>query len=106
MWHRRVLTSISPTPAAAPIAIALYSHGIPVHHLRHLNSSIRPVPAGRRSVLINLFKGIPVLEIAAGLAYGIGMLTSALILAIICCFLHHLSLITKDVSDTVPARCS
>lgn len=51
---------------------------------------------------INLFQDVPVLSsLFAGPPYGIGLLTSALILAIM--VLPFITSITKDVFDTVPA---
>ncbi|MHA6685658.1 phosphate ABC transporter permease subunit PstC [Mesorhizobium sp. A556] len=51
---------------------------------------------------IDLFKDVPVLSsLFAGPPYGIGLLTSALILAIM--VLPFITSITKDVFDTVPA---
>jgi len=99
------LTELCPRPLRRPIAIA-------VELLAGIPSIIYGIwglfvfaPFLQRSVqpfIISAFHDIPVLNsLFAGPPYGIGMLTSALILAIM--VLPFITSITRDVFDTVPA---
>ena len=99
------LTELCPRPLRRPIGIA-------VELLAGIPSIIYGIwglfvfaPFLQRTVqpsVIAVFHDIPVLNsLFAGPPYGIGMLTSALILAIM--VLPFITSITKDVFDTVPA---
>lgn len=99
------LTELCPRPLRRPIGIAVeLLAGIPsiIYGIWGLFIFAPFLQTTVQPLFINLFKGIPVLEtLFAGPPYGIGMLTSALILAIM--VLPFITSITKDVFDTVPA---
>ena len=99
------LTELCPRPLRRPIGIAVeLLAGIPsiIYGIwglfvfaPFLQSTVQPF-------VIDLFHGVPGLSgLFAGPPYGIGLLTSALILAIM--VLPFITSITRDVFDTVPA---
>jgi phosphate transport system permease protein len=98
------LTELCPRPLRRPIAIAVeLLAGIPsiIYGIWGLFVFAPFLQATVQPFLINLFANVPVLsDIFAGPPYGIGVLTSSLILAIM--ILPFIASITKDVFDTVP----
>jgi len=99
------LTELCPRPLRRPIAIAVeLLAGIPsiIYGIWGLFIFAPFLQTTIQPFIINVFHGIPGLSsLFAGPPYGIGMLTSALILAIM--VLPFITSITKDVFDTVPA---
>jgi phosphate transport system permease protein len=99
------LTELCPRPLRRPIGIAVeLLAGIPsiIYGIWGLFVFAPFVQTTIQPFVINLFHGVPVLSsLFAGPPYGIGMLTSAMILAIM--VLPFVTSITKDVFDTVPA---
>lgn len=99
------LTELCPRPLRRPIGIAVeLLAGIPsiIYGIWGLFVFAPFLQTTVQPFVINLFKGIPGLSsLFAGPPYGIGMLTSALILAIM--VLPFITSITKDVFDTVPS---
>jgi len=99
------LTELCPRPLRRPIGIAVeLLAGIPsiIYGIGGLLVFAQFLQVYLQPLVIGLFKGVPVLEnLFAGPPYGIGLLTSALILAIM--VLPFITSITKDVFDTVPA---
>ncbi|HMM62736.1 MAG: phosphate ABC transporter permease subunit PstC [Mesorhizobium sp.] len=99
------LTELCPRPLRRPIGIAVeLLAGIPsiIYGIWGLFVFAPFLQVYLQPLVIGLFKGVPVLEnLFAGPPYGIGLLTSALILAIM--VLPFITSITKDVFDTVPA---
>jgi phosphate transport system permease protein len=99
------LTELCPRPLRRPIGIAVeLLAGIPsiIYGIWGLFVFAPFVQRTIQPFVIDLFHGIPVLSsLFAGPPYGIGMLTSAMILAIM--VLPFVTSITKDVFDTVPA---
>ena len=99
------LTELCPRPLRRPIGIAVeLLAGIPsiIYGIWGLFVFAPFLQTTVQPFLIALFKNIPVLNsVFAGPPYGIGMLTSALILAIM--VLPFITSITKDVFDTVPS---
>jgi phosphate transport system permease protein len=99
------LTELCPRPLRRPIGIAVeLLAGIPsiIYGIWGLFVFAPFLQRTIQPFLINLFDGIPVLSsLFAGPPYGIGLFTSALILAIM--VLPFITSITKDVFDTVPA---
>ncbi|MDX8440989.1 phosphate ABC transporter permease subunit PstC [Mesorhizobium australafricanum] len=99
------LTELCPRPLRRPIAIAVeLLAGIPsiIYGIWGLFVFAPFLQTTVQPFVIWLFKGIPGLNsLFAGPPYGIGLLTSALILAIM--VLPFITSITKDVFDTVPA---
>jgi phosphate transport system permease protein len=99
------LTELCPRPLRRPIGIAVeLLAGIPsiIYGIWGLFVFAPFLQTYLQPFLIDLFKGVPVLSsLFAGPPYGIGILTSALILAIM--VLPFITSITKDVFDTVPA---
>jgi phosphate transport system permease protein len=99
------LTELCPRPLRRPIAIAVeLLAGIPsiIYGIWGLFVFAPFLQTTIQPFFIRIFHGIPGLNsLFAGPPYGIGLLTSALILAIM--VLPFISSITKDVFDTVPA---
>ncbi|TPI26851.1 phosphate ABC transporter permease subunit PstC [Mesorhizobium sp. B3-1-9] len=99
------LTELCPRPLRRPIAIAVeLLAGIPsiIYGIWGLFVFAPFLQTTIQPFVIWLFKGIPGLNsLFAGPPYGIGLLTSSLILAIM--VLPFITSITKDVFDTVPA---
>ncbi len=99
------LTELCPRPLQRPIGIAVeLLAGIPsiIYGIWGLFVFAPFLQTTLQPFIINVFHGIPGLNsLFAGPPYGIGMLTSALILAIM--VLPFITSITKDVFDTVPA---
>jgi phosphate transport system permease protein len=99
------LTELCPRPLRRPIGIAVeLLAGIPsiIYGIWGLFIFAPFVQTTVQPFLIGLFHGVPGLSsLFAGPPYGIGMLTSAMILAIM--VLPFITSITRDVFDTVPA---
>ena len=99
------LTELCPRPLRRPIGIAVeLLAGIPsiIYGIWGLFVFAPFLQTTIQPFIIWLFKGIPGLSnLFAGPPYGIGLLTSSLILAIM--VLPFITSITKDVFDTVPA---
>ncbi|PDQ22403.1 phosphate ABC transporter permease subunit PstC [Mesorhizobium sanjuanii] len=99
------LTELCPRPLRRPIGIAVeLLAGIPsiIYGIWGLFVFAPFLQTTVQPFVIDLFKNIPGLSsLFAGPPYGIGMLTSALILAIM--VLPFITSITKDVFDTVPS---
>ncbi|WP_027166598.1 phosphate ABC transporter permease subunit PstC [Mesorhizobium sp. WSM3224] len=99
------LTELCPRPLRRPIGIAVeLLAGIPsiIYGIWGLFVFAPFLQTTIQPFVIWLFKGIPGLNnLFAGPPYGIGLLTSSLILAIM--VLPFITSITKDVFDTVPA---
>ncbi|MBZ9759911.1 phosphate ABC transporter permease subunit PstC [Mesorhizobium sp. CA8] len=99
------LTELCPRPLRRPIGIAVeLLAGIPsiIYGIWGLFVFAPFLQTTVQPLVIWLFKGIPGLNsLFAGPPYGIGLLTSSLILAIM--VLPFITSITKDVFDTVPA---
>jgi phosphate transport system permease protein len=99
------LTELCPRPLRRPIGIAIeLLAGIPsiIYGIWGLFVFAPFIQTKVQPFVIDLFHGIPVLSsLFAGPPYGIGLLTSSLILAIM--VLPFISSITKDVFDTVPS---
>ena len=99
------LTELCPRPLRRPIGIAVeLLAGIPsiIYGIWGLFVFAPFLQTTVQPFVIWLFKGIPGLNsLFAGPPYGIGLLTSSLILAIM--VLPFITSITKDVFDTVPA---
>ncbi|MGX5802748.1 phosphate ABC transporter permease subunit PstC [Bradyrhizobium sp. Arg314] len=99
------LTELCPRPLRRPIAIAVeLLAGIPsiIYGIWGLFVFAPFLQTTVQPFVIWLFNGIPGLNsLFAGPPYGIGLLTSSLILAIM--VLPFITSITKDVFDTVPA---
>ncbi|MGN6306511.1 MAG: phosphate ABC transporter permease subunit PstC [Mesorhizobium sp.] len=99
------LTELCPRPLRRPIAIAVeLLAGIPsiIYGIWGLFVFAPFLQRTVQPFIISVFHDVPVLNsLFAGPPYGIGMLTSALILAIM--VLPFITSITKDVFDTVPA---
>jgi phosphate transport system permease protein len=99
------LTELCPRPLRRPIGIAVeLLAGIPsiIYGIWGLFVFAPFLQTTVQPFIIWLFKGIPGLNsLFAGPPYGIGLLTSSLILAIM--VLPFITSITKDVFDTVPA---
>lgn len=99
------LTELCPRPLQRPIGIAVeLLAGIPsiIYGIWGLFVFAPFLQTTLQPFIIKVFHGIPGLNsLFAGPPYGIGMLTSALILAIM--VLPFITSITKDVFDTVPA---
>ncbi|MDO1585084.1 phosphate ABC transporter permease subunit PstC [Rhizobium oryzicola] len=98
------LTELCPRPLRRPIAIAVeLLAGIPsiIYGIWGLFVFAPFLQATLQPFLIEVFANVPVLNnVFAGPPYGIGILTSSLILAIM--ILPFIASITKDVFDTVP----
>ncbi|QDC01067.1 phosphate ABC transporter permease subunit PstC [Mesorhizobium sp. 8] len=98
------LTELCPRPLRRPIAIAVeLLAGIPsiIYGIWGLFVFAPFLQRTVQPFIISVFHDVPVLNsLFAGPPYGIGMLTSALILAIM--VLPFITSITKDVFDTVP----
>jgi len=98
------LTELCPRPLRRPIAIAVeLLAGIPsiIYGIWGLFVFAPFLQRTVQPFMISAFRDVPVLNsLFAGPPYGIGMLTSALILAIM--VLPFITSITKDVFDTVP----
>ncbi|AZO11230.1 MULTISPECIES: phosphate ABC transporter permease subunit PstC [unclassified Mesorhizobium] len=99
------LTELCPRPLRRPIGIAVeLLAGIPsiIYGIWGLFVFAPFLQTTVQPFIINLFHHVPGLSsLFAGPPYGIGLLTSALILAIM--VLPFITSITKDVFDTVPA---
>ncbi|TIV67259.1 MAG: phosphate ABC transporter permease subunit PstC [Mesorhizobium sp.] len=99
------LTELCPRPLRRPIGIAVeLLAGIPsiIYGIWGLFVFAPFLQTTIQPFIIWLFKGVPGLNsLFAGPPYGIGLLTSSLILAIM--VLPFITSITKDVFDTVPA---
>ncbi|MCZ8547382.1 phosphate ABC transporter permease subunit PstC [Mesorhizobium qingshengii] len=99
------LTELCPRPLRRPIGIAVeLLAGIPsiIYGIWGLFVFAPFLQTTVQPFFINLFHDVPGLSsLFAGPPYGIGLLTSALILAIM--VLPFITSITKDVFDTVPA---
>ncbi|MEW6632273.1 MAG: phosphate ABC transporter permease subunit PstC [Pseudomonadota bacterium] len=99
------LTELCPRPLRRPIGMAVeLLAGIPsiIYGIWGLFVFAPFLQTTVQPFVIWLFKGIPGLNgLFAGPPYGIGLLTSSLILAIM--VLPFITSITKDVFDTVPA---
>ena len=99
------LTELCPRPLRRPIGIAVeLLAGIPsiIYGIWGLFVFAPFLQRHFQPAAIDLFKGVPVLEnLFAGPPYGIGLFTSALILAIM--VLPFVTSIARDVFDTVPA---
>lgn len=99
------LTELCPRPLRKPIGIAVeLLAGIPsiIYGIWGLFVFAPFLQVYLQPFVIDLFKGVPLLDdLFAGPPYGIGLLTSALILAIM--VLPFVTSITKDVFETVPA---
>ncbi|MDW6022028.1 phosphate ABC transporter permease subunit PstC [Mesorhizobium sp. BAC0120] len=98
------LTELCPRSLRRPIAIAIeLLAGIPsiIYGIWGLFVFAPFLQTTIQPFIINLFHGVPGLNsLFAGPPYGIGLLTSALILTIM--ILPFISSITKDVFETVP----
>jgi phosphate transport system permease protein len=98
------LTELCPRPLRRPIGIAVeLLAGIPsiIYGIWGLFVFAPFLQATLQPFLIDVFANVPVLNnLFAGPPYGIGILTSSLILAIM--ILPFIASITKDVFDTVP----
>ncbi|MDE1159803.1 MAG: phosphate ABC transporter permease subunit PstC [Neorhizobium sp.] len=98
------LTELCPRPLRRPIGIAVeLLAGIPsiIYGIWGLFVFAPFLQRTLQPFLIDIFANVPVLsDLFAGPAYGIGILTSSLILAIM--ILPFIASITKDVFDTVP----
>ncbi|WFP64561.1 phosphate ABC transporter permease subunit PstC [Mesorhizobium sp. WSM4904] len=99
------LTELCPRPLRRPIGIAVeLLAGIPsiIYGIWGLFVFAPFLQTTIQPFIIDIFHGIPGLSsLFAGPPYGIGLLTSSLILAIM--VLPFITSITKDVFDTVPA---
>jgi phosphate transport system permease protein len=99
------LTELCPRPLRRPIGIAVeLLAGIPsiIYGIWGLFVFAPFVQTTVQPFVINLFKDVPGLSsLFAGPPYGIGMLTSSMILAIM--VLPFVTSITRDVFETVPA---
>ncbi|TPO01089.1 phosphate ABC transporter permease subunit PstC [Mesorhizobium sp. B1-1-5] len=99
------LTELCPRPLRRPIGIAVeLLAGIPsiIYGIWGLFVFAPFLQTTVQPFIIGIFHGIPGLSsLFAGPPYGIGLLTSSLILAIM--VLPFITSITKDVFDTVPA---
>ena len=99
------LTELCPRPLRRPIGIAVeLLAGIPsiIYGIWGLFVFAPFLQTTVQPFIIKIFHGIPGLSsLFAGPPYGIGMLTSSLILAIM--VLPFITSITKDVFDTVPS---
>jgi phosphate transport system permease protein len=99
------LTELCPRPLRRPIGTAVeLLAGIPsiIYGIWGLFVFAPFVQKTIQPFVIDLFAGVPVLEtLFAGPPYGIGLLTSAMILAIM--VLPFITSITRDVFETVPA---
>jgi phosphate transport system permease protein len=99
------LTELCPRPLRRPIGISVeLLAGIPsiIYGIWGLFVFAPFLQTTVQPFIIGLFHGIPGLSsLFAGPPYGIGLLTSSLILAIM--VLPFITSITKDVFDTVPA---
>ncbi|UCI08705.1 phosphate ABC transporter permease subunit PstC [Mesorhizobium sp. B1-1-8] len=99
------LTELCPRPLRRPIGIAVeLLAGIPsiIYGIWGLFVFAPFLQTMVQPVIINVFHNVPGLSsLFAGPPYGIGLLTSSLILAIM--VLPFITSITKDVFDTVPA---
>jgi phosphate transport system permease protein len=99
------LTELCPRPLRRPIGIAVeLLAGIPsiIYGIWGLFVFAPFLQTTIQPFIISIFHGIPGLSsLFAGPPYGIGLLTSSLILAIM--VLPFITSITKDVFDTVPA---
>ena len=99
------LTELCPRPLRRPIGMAVeLLAGIPsiIYGIWGLFVFAPFLQTTVQPFIIWLFKGIPGLNgLFAGPPYGIGLLTSAMILAIM--ILPFITSITKDVFDTVPS---
>jgi phosphate transport system permease protein len=99
------LTELCPRPLRRPIGIAVeLLAGIPsiIYGIWGLFVFAPFLQVHLQPFLIGLFRDVPLLNsLFAGPPYGIGLLTSALILAIM--VLPFVTSITKDVFETVPA---
>ena len=99
------LTELCPRPLRRPVGIAVeLLAGIPsiIYGIWGLFVFAPFLQVHLQPFLIDLFKDVPLLDgHFAGPPYGIGLLTSALILAIM--VLPFVTSITKDVFETVPA---
>ncbi|MER9869334.1 phosphate ABC transporter permease subunit PstC [Mesorhizobium sp. M0136] len=99
------LTELCPRPLRRPIGIAVeLLAGIPsiIYGIWGLFVFAPFLQTTIQPFIISIFHGVPGLSsLFAGPPYGIGLLTSALILAIM--VLPFITSITKDVFDTVPA---
>ncbi|MBN9253796.1 MULTISPECIES: phosphate ABC transporter permease subunit PstC [unclassified Mesorhizobium] len=99
------LTELCPRPLRRPIGMAVeLLAGIPsiIYGIWGLFVFAPFLQTTVQPFIIGLFKGVPGLNMLfAGPPYGIGLLTSALILAIM--VLPFITSITKDVFDTVPS---
>jgi phosphate transport system permease protein len=99
------LTELCPRPLRRPIGIAVeLLAGIPsiIYGIWGLFVFAPFLQTTIQPFVISLFHGVPGLSsLFAGPPYGIGLLTSSLILAIM--VLPFITSITKDVFDTVPA---
>jgi phosphate transport system permease protein len=99
------LTELCPRPLRRPIGIAIeLLAGIPsiIYGIWGLFVFAPFIQTTVQPFVIDLFHGVPILSsLFAGPPYGIGLLTSSLILAIM--VLPFISSITKDVFDTVPS---
>lgn len=99
------LTELCPRPLRRPIAIAIeLLAGIPsiIYGIWGLFVFAPFLQRTLQPFVIDAFANIPVLSsLFAGPPYGIGILTSALILTIM--ILPFITSITKDVFDTVPS---
>jgi phosphate transport system permease protein len=99
------LTELCPRPLRRPVGIAVeLLAGIPsiIYGIWGLFVFAPFLQVHLQPFLIDLFKDVPLLDgLFAGPPYGIGLLTSALILAIM--VLPFVTSITKDVFETVPA---
>ncbi|MCQ2005464.1 phosphate ABC transporter permease subunit PstC [Rhizobium sp. NRK18] len=99
------LTELCPRPLRRPIGIAIeLLAGIPsiIYGIWGLFVFAPFIQTKVQPFVIDFFHGVPILSsLFAGPPYGIGLLTSSLILAIM--VLPFISSITKDVFDTVPS---
>ncbi|MGR6432133.1 phosphate ABC transporter permease subunit PstC [Rhizobium sp. PAMB 3182] len=99
------LTELCPRPLRRPIGIAIeLLAGIPsiIYGIWGLFVFAPFIQTKVQPFVIDLFHDVPILSsLFAGPPYGIGLLTSSLILAIM--VLPFISSITKDVFDTVPS---
>jgi phosphate transport system permease protein len=99
------LTELCPRPLRRPIGIAVeLLAGIPsiIYGIWGLFVFAPFLQAHLQPFIIGLFHGVPGLSsLFAGPPYGIGLMTSGLILAIM--VLPFITSITRDVFDTVPA---
>ncbi|QND57073.1 phosphate ABC transporter permease subunit PstC [Mesorhizobium huakuii] len=99
------LTELCPRPLRRPIGMAVeLLAGIPsiIYGIWGLFVLAPFLQTTVQPFIINVFHGVPGLNgLFAGPPYGIGLLTSAMILAIM--ILPFITSITKDVFDTVPS---